>query len=256
MLSKKLLIGVAALSCLVAINPSHSMNMANTGGSMYASLGGNAQFVIEPEFKVATAGYNIQGTTDGTNYTDGYKPKYKLGYIGSLSVGMPFSALRVELEGQYASVKVADEGDNQHAGKFRVVDSSNKTSKYVDFTNDGFSHWGGMANVYYDMVGALTQDNFIIPYVGGGAGISHITFNGVSRNTLMYQAKGGVTVRMFDEARLFLGYKYLAVMDGDKGFEGVTDGTATGSPTVTKFDIKAPYSIHGPEVGVLVNFSY
>ena len=253
MLSKKLLVGIALLSC-VAIAPTYSQAIEKSSVGMYGSVGGTGQFAIKPEFKVGTTGYKIQGTTDGTTYTDGYKPDYKLGYFGSISVGMPMSSLRLEVEGNYATIKVDDNGTNAKDSKFRITDSSNKS---LDFENSGFSHWAGLFNVYYDAVGLFGTDNSIVPYIGAGAGLARIKFNDISRNAMAYQGKIGVTVGLSNEARFYAGYKYFAVTDGDKGFESVTGGTnPQNSPTVTKYDITAPYSSHGAEAGIMMNFSY
>lgn len=259
MLNKKLLFGAALCSCLaVGSSSGFAMDNNQSYASMYGSIGGSAQLGIAEAYKLVTSGYTLQGTDKvGTAYTDGYKPDYQLGYSGSIAIGMHMTPVRLELEGSYGRLKVADTDDNLNDPKFRVDETASTGAKYVDFVNDGFSDFAGLLNVYYDATGMFGMDgNSVVPYIGGGFGVARVKFQEISKNTLAYQGKAGVTVGLSGEARFYIGYKYFAVSDGDKGFEGVTGGTATGGPTDTKFDIKAPYAVHTAEAGVIMMFSY
>ncbi len=249
MLSKKLLMGLAVLS-IVSVASFDSQAASKSYGNMYASILGGAHFPVASDFKTDSGKiYGYDAKTGNINSAEGYKPHYKLSYLGGAAIGMSMSPLRMELEGHYSNAKVDDSDSHKHDNEFAIVDVNN-TYKYKW---DELTNMVGMLNVYYDLVGVLGDENSIIPYVGGGAGISHMKFHEITRNALSYQAKAGVSIGLSDEARVFVGYKYFGTMEGDKGFEAVA---ATSGGDAGKHNIKVPYSSHTIEAGVMVTFAY
>ena len=247
MLSKKFLFGLVALS-YVACAPAYS-HAGSTGEqdlSMYAAAGGTAQFVQSQDFAVVGDGTSIIGQDKGGTYKGTYKPDYKIGYSGSVQVGISLVyPLRVELEGTYSSVSVADSDDDKNDKNFQIKKGAD-TSPYV---NKGISQMAGLLNVYYDITNLFGDNSKIAPYGGIGGGVSHITFNDVSRYAFAYQAKLGATLSIAKGIRAYLGGKFFHVLNGENGFEKVK------SSDDKAYNIKAPYMSYGPEAGIMVHFS-
>ena len=248
-----MLAAVAALSCAV-VAPSYAMEQ-QPSMSMYGSVGVAGKFFTTPEFTLGSEALKIQGVDSKDVYGDLYKPEYKIGYAGSIAVGMPMSSVRIEAEGNYFKATV-DDSTNKNAEKVRIGTKAGITSDNVTLKNDGFTHIAGLLNVYYDAIGMFdAMDNSIVPYVGVGAGMARVTFNEIATNALAYQAKAGVSVSLSNEMRVYAGYKYFGVKD----LEFVEVKTTAGAGTVAEAEtvtIKTPYSMHGPEVGVMMTFSF
>ncbi len=247
MLNKKILCGLVALS-FATFSPISSFARASSDVSIYAALGGTAQFAVAQDVKVVpSTGVTIQGKNKEGSYEDGYKPHYGVGYMGSVQVGLtPVHPLRVEVEFNYANIGVADSGDYVNDKSFKVT----KDNSSAEYEHKGLSHMAGFLNVYYDVQDVLGNVGDITPYLGVGGGMARVTFNDITRNTIAYQAKLGVTVGVPDmPARFYMGAKLMGMLNGENGFEKVL---GSGS---TVYNIQVPYMSYGGEAGVMMDFT-
>ncbi len=164
--------------------------------------------------------------------TDNDKVEYKTGHSGGLELGYAYSGNpRVAVEMGFIDAK------------FKSLSRVVKDSADVDVLNlkDSTALYG-MLNFYYDLVAEMP----FCPYIGGGIGLArHKLSSAEPKYSLSYQAKAGVTVPLSPGFRVYGGYKYIGITQGD-GFS-VLD---VSSQTVS---LKLPYRSHSFELGVIAS---
>jgi opacity protein-like surface antigen len=172
--------------------------------------------------------------------TDEYKAKYKINFMGgSVGIGKSFNGeTRAEIEG---IVQTKVEMDNANSVEYFTNDATNA------YANKGFNFGAVFVNAYYD----LSYDESVVPYIGGGIGVSRITFlsdptSEAAAYPVALQLKAGISYKA-KSILPYVGYRFIYLMQK----EWTNTITAKNSATATT-KLKAGYTLHNFDAGVII----
>ncbi|MGE0745815.1 MAG: outer membrane protein [Rhodospirillales bacterium] len=184
----------ASLAALILASGSAVAAAAELPRGVYAGI--VATYVWPPESTVEDA--RNPGGADGR-----LTFQHDFGY--GVMVGYSFgNGLRVEGEAMMRQI----DNDQLFVGGFG-------SARPVANLNGDLTHYTAMVNVFYDPV----RWGWLIPYVGGGMGISKATIDSsgigldASDYAFAYQAMAGVRMAVMPELFFSVGYKYFATTD-------------------------------------------
>ncbi|WP_333023409.1 P44/Msp2 family outer membrane protein [Wolbachia endosymbiont of Pentidionis agamae] len=231
----------------------------------------------------------IGWSKDGAAAAD-YRPKYKSSLLnGSVAFGYNLEGIRVELEGLYSHVDldtagyksgnddapdnakhlelVRDVNDSKSKGSSPAFFDSSSAGKVIyangidklafKMENKGFTNIAGMINAYYDV--DLGSDTPLIPYVGGGVGVTRVEFLGTKSFKPAYQGKAGVSYAFDSGIKVFAGARYFGIFgDEYKEVKPTTELKRSGGNTnfveSTTATVKHSFGVYGLEAGVMFSF--
>lgn len=199
---------------------------APSADGFYAGILGGANFLKKQNYKIY--GYEpplIIGITPPADGETISRVGFDTGYIGGLTAGYAFGALRPELELAYRSNEVKNQKDRDVI----TTELAPATEK-----GDSVNAKTAMANLWFDLLGA---ESSFRPYIGGGAGVAGVRFRkasfdgealGSDDDTIgAWQAGAGLGFALTPKLVLSLDYRYLrgfkrAEYDFDRGTAGST----------------------------------
>ena len=144
------------------------------------------------------------GTTT-TDYSNGYKVKYKTGYDVDAILGYKFGMFRLEGEAGYKRAKVKSLGVSTPL----ITDVGTAAGTTVTAANFDVGNHIGIKTL---MANALIDGDFgggFGGYVGGGAGRAWANFSGDSDNAWAYQGIAGLRYAVSPNVDVGLKYRYF-----------------------------------------------
>lgn len=207
MLFNKFHASLLCLTAAVVAGPAFAQDSGDDAHGIYGVVRAGASF--EPEQKQDGTSFDLSDTFDKDT-------KYKTGLTGEIGAGYDFGMVRVEQTIGYT----------RHKPKDLDID---------DLVGDGsFNAYNVNLSAFVD----LPVSKIIVPYVGGGVGLSRVDADLSRSNTttgasssysgkdwgFLWHADAGVGVKVSSKATVELGARYTQV--SSLKFDGQNDGAA------------------------------